>query len=49
MIRGDIKQQVDAERSAGFPDLERMVALLCELVDDRPDPDLNPTENAHAW
>lgn len=49
MIREDIKSQIDSERAAGFPDLVRMVDLLCDLVGEKPDPDLDLIENAFAW
>lgn len=49
MIREDIKSQIESERAAGFPDLVRMVGLLCDLVGEKPDPDLDLTENAYAW
>lgn len=38
MNREGIKAEIEAARAEGFPDLSRMVDLLCDLVGGRPDP-----------
>lgn len=49
MVREHIKAEIEAARAEGFPNLSRMVDLLCDLVGEKPDPDLDLTENAYAW
>lgn len=49
MVREDIKAEIDTAHAEGFPNLSRMVDLLCDLVGEKLDSDLDLTENAYAW